>query len=67
LKKNARTWPAQPFQDEILKVVASQGSGWVSDMFPKPGQTDPSEKWAYAKKVTFDGTPGLIASGFDPR
>jgi cytochrome c len=35
-------------------------------MFPKPGQTEPSEKWAYVKKVSFDGTPGLIAAGFYP-
>jgi cytochrome c len=54
------------FQNEILEVAATQGSGWVSYMFPKPGQTAPSEKWAYVKKVTFDGTPGLIASGFYP-
>ena len=52
----------KPFQDEILEVAATHGSGWVSYMFPKPGQTEPSEKWAYVKKVTFDGTPGLIAS-----
>jgi cytochrome c len=57
----------KPFQDEILKVAATQGSGWVSYMFPKPGQTEPSEKWAYVKKVTVDGTPGLIASGFYPQ
>ena len=57
----------KPFQDEILKVAAAQGSGWVSYMFPKPGQTEPSEKWAYVKKVTLDGTPGLIASGFYPK
>jgi cytochrome c len=56
----------KPFQDEILEVAATQGSGWVSYMFPKPGQTAPSEKWAYVKKVMFDGTPGLIASGFYP-
>jgi cytochrome c len=57
----------KPFQDEILEVAATQGSGWVSYMFPKPGQTGSSEKWAYVKKVTFDGTPGLIASGFYPQ
>jgi cytochrome c len=57
----------KPFQDDILKVAATQGSGWVSYMFPKPGQTAPSEKWAYVKKVTLDGTPGLIASGFYPK
>ena len=32
----------KPFQDDILKVAAAQGSGWVSYMFPKPGQPDPS-------------------------
>jgi cytochrome c len=36
-------------------------------MFPKPGQTEASKKWAYVKKVTLDGTPGLIASGFYPK
>jgi cytochrome c len=56
----------KPFQDEILKVAATQGSGWVSYMFPKPGQTEPSKKWAYVKKVTFDSVPGLIAAGFYP-
>jgi cytochrome c len=63
-QKDAR---GKPFQDEILGVAATQGSGWVNYMFPKPGQTEPSEKWAYVKKVTFDGTPGLIASGFYPQ
>lgn len=57
----------KPFQDEILQVAATQGSGWVNYMFPKPGQTEPSEKWAYVKKVTIDGTPSLIASGFYPK
>jgi hypothetical protein len=33
-------------------------------MFPKPGQTVPSQKWTFVKKVTIDGTPGLVASGF---
>ena len=56
----------KPFQDDILNVAATKGSGWVSYMFPKPGETEPSEKWAFVKKVTFDGTPGLIASGFYP-
>ena len=56
----------KPFQDEILQVAATQGLGWVSYMFPKPGQTESSQKWAYVKKVTLDGVPGLIASGFYP-
>src|ERR1700722_12021338 len=56
----------KPFQDEILQIAATEGSGWASYMFPKPGQTEPSRKWAYVKKVTLNGTPGLIASGFYP-
>ena len=62
-----RDTKGKPFQDEILEVAATQGSGWVSYMFPKPGQSESSEKWAYVKKVTFEGTPGLIASGFYPK
>jgi hypothetical protein len=26
-------------------------------MFPKPGQTAPSHKWTYVKRVTIDGAP----------
>ena len=51
---------------EIIRVAETKGSGWVDYMFPKPGQTEPSQKWAYVKKVTIDGIPGLIASGFYP-
>jgi cytochrome c len=55
------------FQDAILQIGATKGSGWVSYMFPKPGQTEPSEKWAFVKSVTLNGTAGLIASGFYPQ
>jgi len=54
------------YHDEFVKVVQSKGSGWVDYMFPKPGQTEPSQKWTYVKKVTMDGVPGLVASGFYP-
>lgn len=55
------------FHNEIIKTAETKGSGWVDYMFPKPGQTQPSQKWAYVKKVTIDGVPGLIASGFYPQ
>lgn len=54
------------FHDEIIKTAQTKGSGWVDYMFPKPGKTEPSQKWAYVKKVTIDGVPGLVASGFYP-
>jgi hypothetical protein len=54
------------FHNEIIKTAETKGAGWVDYMFPKPGETEPSQKWTYVKKVTIDGIPGLIASGFYP-
>ena len=54
------------FHDEFVKVVQAKGSGWVSYLFPKPGQTQPSTKWSYVKAINVDGTPGLIGAGFYP-
>jgi len=55
------------FHDEFLKVVQTKGSGWVDYMFPKPGHTQPSQKWSYVKAVNIDGTPGIIGAGFYPQ
>ena len=54
------------FHVEIVKTAETMGSGWVDYTFPKPGQTEPSQKWTYVKRVTIDGVPGLIGSGFYP-
>ena len=51
---------------EFIKTVQSEGSGWVDYMWPKPGQSQPSQKWSYIKAVTIDGTPGLVGAGFYP-
>lgn len=50
----------------IIETAESKGSGWVDYWFPKPGHTEPAQKWTYVKKVMIDGTPALIASGFYP-
>jgi signal transduction histidine kinase len=52
--------------DAMIKTAESEGSGWVDYVFPKPGQTQPSQKWAFVKAVKIDGVPGLVASGFYP-
>jgi len=54
------------FHNEIIKTAETKGSGWVDYMFPKPGQTESSQKWTYVKKVIIDGVPSLVASGFYP-
>jgi len=56
----------KPLHDAMIQMAETRGSGWVDYVFPKPGQTTPSQKWAYVKKVTVDGVPGLVASGFYP-
>ena len=43
------------FHDEILKVAQTKGSGWVDYWLPKPGQTEPSQKWSYVKAVKAEG------------
>lgn len=50
----------------IIETAEGKGSGWVDYWFPKPGETQPSQKWTYVKKVMIDGVPGLIGSGFYP-
>jgi signal transduction histidine kinase len=52
------------FHDAMIRTAETSGSGWVDYMFPKPGQTQPSQEWAYVKAVNIDGVPGLVASGF---
>lgn len=54
------------FHDEFMNVIHTAGSGWVDYLFPKPGQTQLSQKWSYVKAVKIDGTPGLIGAGFYP-
>jgi signal transduction histidine kinase len=54
------------FHDAIIQTAETKGSGWADYMFQKPGQTQPSRKWAHVKAVKIDGVPGLIASGFYP-
>jgi methyl-accepting chemotaxis protein len=73
LKSNVLLYPAFParegtavtgqdangklFHDAIIQTAETKGSGWVDYMFPKPGQTKPSQKWAYVKAVKIDEFP----------
>lgn len=49
-----------------LVVAARRGSGWVDYMWPKPGQSQPSQKWSYVKAVKIDGELGYVGAGFYP-
>ena len=64
--KGQKDFDGKLFHDAIIRTAESKGSGWVDYMFPKPGKTQPSQKWAFVEAVTIDGVPGLVASGFYP-
>ena len=39
--------------NRLLRIETCSYETWVS-VFPRPGQTAPSQKWTYVKKVTLD-------------
>jgi signal transduction histidine kinase len=51
------------FQHEARKVMLTQGSGWISYMYPKPGESTPSRKWGYIRKIEYMGQLGWVGSG----
>ena len=53
------------FHDELMKVARTKGSGWVDYWLPKPGQTEPSQKWSYVMRVKTEGVL-LVGAGFYP-
>ena len=54
------------FVTAFIDKAKASGSGWVDYMWPKPGETQPSQKWTYVKAVTVDGVPALVGAGFYP-
>ena len=53
------------FHDELMKMAQTKGSGWVDYWLPKPGQTEPSQKWSYVKAVKAEGV-AFVGAGFYP-
>ena len=43
------------FVQEMLRVVNEKGSGWIDYMWPKPGESIPTQKSAYVTKAMLDG------------
>ena len=51
------------FHHVIRERLRDADSAWVDYMYPKPGQTKMSTKWAYVRKVEFEGQLCWIGSG----
>ena len=53
------------FHNALVDVAGTpKECGWVDYAWPKPGETDPSQKWTFSKAVSIDGTPAVLMSGF---
>ncbi|MGZ3807459.1 MAG: cache domain-containing protein, partial [Bacteriovorax sp.] len=53
----------KPLVREMLKVAETRGSGWVNYMWPKPGDSVPTQKSTYAMKVKVGDQWYLVGCG----
>jgi cytochrome c len=45
-------------------ALSEDGEGWITYKWPKPGETEPSDKLTYIKRATHGGQTFLVGSGF---
>jgi len=48
---------------DFNRTALEQGSGWVSYMWPKPGESEPSLKVSYVKRVDYENERYVVGSG----
>jgi len=48
---------------EFNRTALEKGSGWVSYMWPKPGESEPSLKVSYVKRVDYEAESYVVGSG----
>lgn len=51
------------FVKDFFKVAENKGEGWVNYMWPKPGDSTPTQKSTFVKKVKYGDEWFLVASG----
>jgi signal transduction histidine kinase len=54
----------KPYVKEMIDISKKSSSGWISYYKEKPGETEPSLKTSYFRKVIIGGKPGLIGAGY---
>ena len=48
---------------EMVEALANANSAWVDYQWPKPGQTEPSKKSAFVRKIDMDGRTLYVGAG----
>ena len=51
----------------IVSAVKNSDSAWVEYLWPKPGETKPSKKISYLKKIIVNGKVRIVGAGFYPQ
>ena len=54
------------FIREELEILKTNDDCWMDYMWPKPGETTPSQKWVYVKKVIVGQDTLVVGAGFFP-
>ncbi|MDD4975744.1 MAG: cache domain-containing protein [Bacteriovorax sp.] len=53
----------KPLVREMLNLVQTKSTGWVNYMWPKPGESVPTEKSSYVEKAKFENSWLLVGAG----
>ena len=51
-------------QAMIVNAVKDKDTAWIEYLWPKPGETKPSKKRAYLKKIVINGKTRIVGAGF---
>jgi cytochrome c len=51
------------FVREMIQMLEGKESGWIEYMWPKPGETEPSNKMSYVKRVQLGDRTLIVGSG----
>ena len=54
------------FVREVLTTLRTEDDCWIEYMWPKPGQTEPSRKLSYEKKVLLADITLIVGAGYYP-
>ena len=53
----------KPLVKDTIEMLKKNETGWINYMWPKPGETRPSKKMSYVRRVKIDGKLAYIGAG----
>ena len=57
---------AKASQMAIVNAVKDKDTAWLEYLWPKPGETKPSKKISYLRKIVINGKVRIVGAGFYP-